>query len=97
SPVRAVLFADALANPKAIFADGRPADMLHAWTPRENVRLFVTAYLTRRPTPWIVYLEDNEGWIAQAALSPVGLREDVLLQHSEEVISLWTAQALSHP
>jgi len=95
--LRPVLYRDALADPAAIFPDGRPADILHAWTPREGVRRFVTAYLAQRPTPWIVYLEDNEGWIARAALSLVGLREEVLLQHSEEVITTWTPEGLSHP
>ena len=95
--LRAALFADALAHPGSLFADGRPADVVHAWTPRENVRRFVTAYQSRRPTPWVVYLEDNEAWIAQQALAPVGLGEEVLLQHTDEVISLWTPQALAHP
>jgi glycosyltransferase involved in cell wall biosynthesis len=94
---RAVLYAEALANPAAIFPDGRPADIVHAWTPREGVRRFVMSYLTQRPTPWVIYLEDNEGWISRAALSLVGLREDVLLQHSEEIISAWTPEGLSHP
>ena len=95
--LRPLLYGDALADPAAIFPDGRPADILHAWTPREGVRRFVTAYLAMRPTPWVIYLEDNEGWLARAALGLVGLREDVLLQHSEEVITTWTPQGLPHP
>jgi glycosyltransferase involved in cell wall biosynthesis len=94
---RPVLYGDALADPAAIFRDGRPADILHAWTPREGVRRFVTEYLTKRPTPWIIYLEDNEGWIARVALGRVGLHEDVLLQHSEKVISTWTPEGIPHP
>ncbi len=43
------------------FADGRPADVLHAWTPREVVRRFCDAYLEKHPeTPLVVHLEDNE-------------------------------------
>jgi glycosyltransferase involved in cell wall biosynthesis len=95
--LRTVAYHDVLSDPAAVFPDGRPADILHAWTPRECVRRFVTSYLAKRPTPWIIYLEDNEGWIARAALSHVGLREDVLLQHSEEVISTWTPEGLPHP
>jgi hypothetical protein len=45
----------------------------------------------------VVYNEDNEDWIARKALAMVGLREDVLLQHSENVISTWTAEGLSNP
>lgn len=97
SALRALRYADVLADAESPFPDGRPADLLHAWTPRENVRAFVTSYMAMRPTPWVIYLEDNEDWIAKAALAMVGLREDVLLQHSEEVITAWTAEGLSHP
>lgn len=94
--LRVVDYGHALANPEAAFPDGRPADVLHAWSPRECVRLFVTGYLAKRPTPWIVYLEDNEGWIARAALDMVGLRRDVMLEHAEEIISAWTPEGLPH-
>src|SRR5688572_21722368 len=86
----------ALAEPGAIFADGASADIVHAWTPREGVRRFVTSYLSRRPAPLVMYLEDNEGWIARRALGMVGLHEEVLLQHSEDVISQWTPTGLAH-
>ena len=89
-------FAQALASPQALFADGRPADVLLAWTPRENVRGFVTDWQSRSPTPWVIYLEDNEDWIARQALSMVGLHEGILLQHSEDVISAWTSPGLPH-
>ncbi|HET7401932.1 MAG TPA: glycosyltransferase family 4 protein [Usitatibacter sp.] len=93
--LRVMSHEEALADPLAVF-DGEKADVLHAWTPRENVRRFVTAWLVARPTPWVIYLEDNEEWIAKAALAMVGLREDVLLQHSQEVISTWTPPGLPH-
>lgn len=35
-------------------------DILHAWTPRENVRRFVTTFWIKNPTRVIVHLEDNE-------------------------------------
>jgi glycosyltransferase involved in cell wall biosynthesis len=95
-PSRGVLFEEALAHPAALFPDARPADIVHAWTPRECVRKFVTAYLAIHPAPLVVYNEDNEDWISRQALGMVGLREDVLLQHSEDVISQWTAEGLSH-
>ena len=94
--LRTVSYGEALAGPAAIFTNGRPADVLQAWTPRECVRLFVTAYLAKLPTPWVIYLEDNEGWIAKAALSLVGLPPAIVFQHSEEVISTWTPQGLPH-
>lgn len=44
-----------------LFPDGRPADLIHAWTPRENVRRFVEAYRQRHASArLIVHLEDNE-------------------------------------
>lgn len=94
---RTVLYDDVLADPVGVFRNGQPADIVHAWTPREGVRRFVTNYLSRRATPWIIYLEDNERWLAKAALSLVGLPEDVLLQHTEEVITTWTPPGLPHP
>lgn len=60
----ACTFADALAQP-ALFADGRPADILHAWTPRELVRKFTLAYqrAASQPARVLVHLEDNERFL----------------------------------
>lgn len=91
---RPVLYSDALSKPDALFADGRPADVIHAWTPRENVRHFVTSYMAKRPTPLVVYLEDHESWIACRAL---GLDEKALLQQTEQSIVARLPGALSHP
>src|SRR5215472_5595185 len=63
-----ILYRDALASQESIFPDGRPADVIHACTPREVVRRFVTSYMTRRPTPLVIYLEDNESWISKHVL-----------------------------
>ena len=64
-----VLYRDVLAAPDSVFPDGRPADVIHACTPREIVREFVTSYMARRPTPLVIYLEDNEGWISSQVLN----------------------------
>jgi glycosyltransferase involved in cell wall biosynthesis len=95
STLRVMSHEEALEHPLAVF-DGEKASVLHAWTPRENVRRFVTAWLVARPTPWVIYLEDNEEWIAKAALAMAGLPENVLLQHSQEVISTWTPPGMPH-
>lgn len=42
------------------FPDSQPADIIHAWTPREGVRLFVESYLQQHAAPVVVHLEDNE-------------------------------------
>jgi glycosyltransferase involved in cell wall biosynthesis len=46
------------------FPEGAPPDLLHAWTPRENVREFVSKVAERRSLPYFVHLEDNEDVIA---------------------------------
>lgn len=97
APLRVVAYGEVLASAGKVFGGGRPADILHAWTPREGVRRFVTKYLAQWPTPWVIYLEDNERWIAAAALALVRLGPEVLLQHTEEVISTWTPDGMPHP
>ena len=74
---RALTYAAALGergSPGARFTDGRPADVVHAWTPRERVRRFCAA-LRARPA-WaggaegarvVVHLEDNEEAILEAS------------------------------
>lgn len=59
-------FAEVLARP-GLFPDGRPADVIHAWTPREVVRKFVLAYqrLLDAPARVIVHLEDNEEFLIE--------------------------------
>jgi len=94
---RPMLYADVLRDPASVFPDGRPADILHAWTPREGVRRFVTQYQSRTPTPWVAYLEDNEEWIARTALAAVRIPPERLLEHSDEVLGTWTPEGMPHP
>lgn len=89
-----VLYADALAFPDAVFPDGRVADVIHACTPREVVRHFVTSYMAKQPTPLVIYLEDNESWISTRWM---GLDEEALANLSENEIAERLPQALSHP
>ena len=91
---RPVLYTDVLIAPDSIFPDGRPADIIHAWTPRENVRRFVTTYMAKNPTPLLVYLEDHESWISCRAL---GYDEATLAQQTEHSISERLPDSLSHP
>ena len=94
SPFRPILYSDVLADPKSVFGDGHPADVLHASTCRETVRRFVTSYMTQQPTPLVIYLEDNEPWIARHAL---GMDENSLNRHTEKEISDQLPDVLSHP
>ncbi len=91
---RPLLYNDVLNDVDSIFPDGRPADIIHAWTPRESVRCFVTAYMAIKPTPLLVYLEDHEAWIACRAL---GFDEATLLRQTERSVSERIPSALSHP
>jgi len=91
---RPVLYEDVLAQPTAVFPDGRVADVIHACTPREVVRRFVTSYLAKSPTPLVVYLEDNERWIA---LHELGLQENTLRGETDLNIAQILPDGLSHP
>jgi glycosyltransferase involved in cell wall biosynthesis len=91
---RPLLYRDVLAEPESAFSDGRPADVIHAWTPREIVRHFVTSYMAIRPTPLLVYLEDNESWISCRTL---GLEKETLVQHTEQDISDKLPDDRAHP
>ena len=42
------------------FANGRPPDLVHAWTPRELVRKPAMTLVQRYKVPYFVHLEDNE-------------------------------------
>lgn len=57
-------YAELLHKP-AFFPDGRPADLVHAWTPREGVRKFVLAYQGRARARLVVHLEDNEEFLIE--------------------------------
>jgi len=43
-----------------VFPDRRGPDLLHAFTPRENVRKLSEAIVTRYRCPYVVHFEDNE-------------------------------------
>jgi len=90
---RAATYDQLLAEPAA-FADGRPADIIHAWTPREGVRRFVLAYRHLAASRVIVHLEDNEEHLLQAYM-----RRDLALLRDESPLDYPKAlpDLLSHP
>jgi O-antigen biosynthesis protein len=70
---RVVTFAEIAAAPRD-FPNRRGADVLHAWTPRENVRRFALKYLAQVPTArLVIHLEDNEAHLTDAFLQREGL------------------------
>jgi len=72
-----------------LFPDGRPPDIVHAWTPRENVRLFCEKLGSFCDFTLFVHLEDNEELILEANL---GMPFEKLLR-----LRLETPPNLSHP
>ena len=91
---RPLLYRDVLAEPESAFPDGRPADVIHAWTPREVVRHFVTSYMAIRPTPLLIYLEDNESWISSRTL---GFEKETLAQQTDQNIFDKLPDDRAHP
>jgi glycosyltransferase involved in cell wall biosynthesis len=51
-----------------VFPDGQPPDIVHAWTPRENVRLFCEKLAGFCEFALFIHLEDNEEIILEANL-----------------------------
>jgi glycosyltransferase involved in cell wall biosynthesis len=76
------------------FPDSQPADIIHAWTPREGVRLFVESYLQKHAAPVVVHLEDNEERLLESyyRVSFDELRKSVPTEDNP----IWTRD-LSHP
>lgn len=88
-------YTEALAAPSALFPDGRPADVLHAWTPRECVRQFVLAHQRLAPaTRLIIHLEDNEEHLTAAfARQPFA----TLATLTDDELSALLPPGVSHP
>ncbi|MBC7368450.1 MAG: glycosyltransferase, partial [Undibacterium sp.] len=88
-------YAAALAKP-GLFPDARPADLIHAWTPREGVRKFVLAYqrLLATPARVIIHLEDNERYLIEAY---TGNPFAQLRTASPHDTAAWLVDGLPHP
>jgi glycosyltransferase involved in cell wall biosynthesis len=63
-PFPVVSFAHA-ANPTSIYPDGKPPDLIHAFTPREHVRRLTEQIHALTGRPYLVHLEDNEDAITR--------------------------------
>ena len=61
-------FPDVDGNWSRIFPNAKPPDILHAWTPRENVRLFCEKIRSLDSPLVFVHLEDNEEQILESNL-----------------------------
>ncbi len=66
-PFHPVLFSGAWEQVETLFPDGQPADVIHAWTPRENVRRAVARCREAMPAAdLVIHLEDNEQHLSEA-------------------------------
>lgn len=72
-----------------VFPDGRRPEIIHAWTPRENVRLFCEKLADFCEFSLFIHLEDNEELIVEVNL---GIPFEKLLRSRTE-----TPPNLSHP
>ena len=88
-------YAELLAQP-GLFPDARPADLIHAWTPREGVRKFVLGYQRAIKTPArvIIHLEDNERYLIEAY---TGKTFAELRTASPDQTDRWLVDGLPHP
>lgn len=89
---RGVLHRDAAAGP--VHRDGRAPDLIHAWTPRENVRRLTATLRARSTAKLVVHLEDNEQEILALTL---GRSWDELLRLPTAELDRLVPPDLSHP
>lgn len=77
------------------FADGQAPDIIHAWTPRENVRQLALALRARHgEARLVVHLEDNENHLLAQAL---GCSTARLADMTEKELDDAVSADLSHP
>ena len=95
SPLFTPLTFERALGPDPIFPDRRSADVVHAWTPRENVREFTLKYLRQNPAAaLLIHLEDNEVFLMESFA-----RESLatLQTLSDEELLARLSPRLSHP
>jgi glycosyltransferase involved in cell wall biosynthesis len=76
------------------FPDGAGPSLIHAWTPRENVRRLTETLAARHECPYVVHLEDNEDVITAEQL---GVSIDDLRTAAADALNGAFPQTVSHP
>lgn len=69
-------------------------DLVHAWTPREAVRIMTNSLLARHRRPYVVHMEDNEEYLTQSLL---GISSDFLRIIPNTIMDMFISPGLSHP
>lgn len=70
-----ILYEDALTTGLPFKENGKRADVIHAWTPREHVRNITTALSQREDCPYVLHMEDNEEKIVTDELKNIDFDE----------------------
>jgi len=85
-----------IVDEEPVFQNGRPAEILHAWTPREIVRKQVLSYMAvTHPKPkLVVHMEDNEINITSEF---TGVAHESLMKLSERRLKKRVIEQISHP
>ena len=93
--VRPFLFSETWERVGELFPDGRAADVIHAWTPREHVRRAVEQCREAMPQArLVVHLEDNELFLSASFLGVTGAELEAM---PEDVLAAGLPVHLSHP
>jgi glycosyltransferase involved in cell wall biosynthesis len=77
------------------FEGGAPPDLLHAWTPRDHVRIITEALAEKYDCRYYVHMEDNEQQIIDDEIG--GLKYAELLALPDDVIDSMITPYRSHP
>lgn len=78
---------------KRILQPGQ-VNLIHAWTPRENVRAMTESLVRKCGAPYVVHLEDNEEAILESNL---GVPVEMLRNLPEGQLNSLIPEHLSHP
>jgi glycosyltransferase involved in cell wall biosynthesis len=92
-PPYPVVSYDTAADPYAIYPDGRPPDLIHAFTPREHVRRLTETICNTLGSPYVVHLEDNEDAVTRDEIGPDAFASlfSLPLPLGDRLISPWRA------
>lgn len=75
------------------FPNGRPADLVHAWTPRERVRRETESLTRVHGCPYVVHLEDNED-VVTSTFTGIPLEQ---LRTTSDAVLAGFGDSLAHP
>jgi len=93
-PLFRTIVAGQLDKRPALFPDGRSADIVHAWTPRELVRHTTERIVARSRCPYVVHMEDNEEHLTEIAMGRIA---ETFAVASRDELDRSIPLHLSHP